>query len=126
MTVAAVALVTLAAACGGSDSRSDGTRVPDAGGGVAAATTATAPSDVGTFGDAVEVAAGAPAAAGGVACDVTRRMLETASEVYLTINAAPPPDQLALVDSGMIEELSAWFEVTADGAVVPAPGRPCS
>ena len=104
LSVVVVALAALAVACGGSDG--DG--------------------DAGSIGDAVEVAAGAPAAASGVACDVTRRMLETASDVYLTINAAPAPNQLALAESGLIDELSAWFEVTADGAVVPAPGSPCS
>jgi hypothetical protein len=104
-----LSLVALAAACGGGET-----------GRPAASTT-----PVGDLGDAVEVAAGAPAAAGGAACEATRQVLETATEAYVLLESAPPANQAALVEAGLVAELSPWFEVRADGSVVAAPGSPC-
>lgn len=88
--------------------------------------TAAPPVDqVGSLGDAVEVAAGAPGRAEDAACTVDRQTLETASELYETLNGSLPPSQIALVDAQLLRELSPRFEITTDGAIVPAPGSPC-
>jgi len=123
----AVVLAVLAAGCAGSDTGAEATPGATV---TAGPTSSIAPptephGDVGSLSDAAEVAAGALAGASSAACDVSRRVLETASEMYLMLNGAPPPNQLALVEEGLIERVSTLLEVTADGAVVPAPASPC-
>lgn len=88
---------------------------------------APAPGDgVGSIGDAVEVAAGAPGDAADAACTVDRQTLELAVETYELLNGALPSTQQELLDAQMIRELSVRFELDADGSVVPAPGSPCT
>ena len=90
---------------------------------------ATAPAagdGVGSLGDAVEVAAGAPGEASDTACTIDRQTLESAVETYELLNGALPTTQQDLLDAQMIRELSVRYEVTADGAVVPGTGSPCT
>jgi hypothetical protein len=90
-----------------------------------AATTAT-PSGAGGIAGAVGVAVDALQGADGAACDADFRTLETASEIYLALNGAPPPSQDALVEAQMLVERSTLFEITAEGAIVAVPGSPCA
>jgi hypothetical protein len=84
------------------------------------------PTDgVGSIGDAVEVAAGAPGEAADAACTLDRQALEAAAETYELLNGAPATSQQELVDAQMIREPSVRFDIAADGTVVPAPGSPC-
>ena len=50
---------------------------------------------------------------------------KTLSELYLALNGSLPPNQDALVEAQILRELSPRFEITAEGAIVPAPGSPC-
>ena len=77
------------------------------------------------IGDAVEVAVGALAGADAAACDLDRRALEDASELYLVLDGSLPPTQSALVEAQILREPSARFEITAEGVIVPGPGSPC-
>lgn len=116
--------VVLIASCGGGSDSSE----PAAGldGDVVAVGDAPAPGDgVGSVGDAVEVAAGAPAEADAAACTADRQTLELAIETYEVLNGIPPADQAVLVTDQLIKEPSLRFEVT-DGVIAPAPGSPCS
>jgi hypothetical protein len=81
---------------------------------------------VGSIGDAVEVAAGAPAEADDSVCVIDLQTLTTASDAYFATNGAEPTSQNDLLDAGLIMELSPRYEITAEGAIVPAPGSPCT
>ena len=131
---AALVLVVVAlAACGsssGSDTSSDGATVDGdevaVGEAPAPVTTPASGDGVGSIGDAVEVAAGAPDDASAAACTIDRQTLESAVETYELLNGALPATQQELLDAQMIREPSVRYEITADGAVVPAPGSPCT
>jgi hypothetical protein len=123
-----VAVATLAA-CGSSDD-SDGGASATMDGDAVAVGAAPLPGDgegdgVGSLGDAVEVAAGAPGQASDAACTIDRQTLETAVETYELLNGALPASQQELLDARMIRELSVRFEVGPDGAVLPAAAGPC-
>jgi len=105
----AIALVALSAACGTSGDGSD-----------------TGPDDaVGSLGDAVEVAAGAPAAAGAQACDLELQMLQTAADTFFALTGSLPTTEQELVDEGLLREPSELFDLTADGELVAVPAGPC-
>ena len=114
MLLSAVAVVMLASACSSADS----------GGPSGDAAPATA-APVGDLGDAVEVMAGAPAAADAAGCDLDRTTLEAAVEMYTLMVGEPPSRQDDLITEGFLRELSPRFELAADGAVVPVPAGPC-
>jgi hypothetical protein len=127
-------LALLVAACGsssndaGSNDAGDSaspTNVPATSAVVAPSSSAPA-GQIGSIGDAVEVAAGAPAQANDAACVADRQTLEAAAEMYLTLNGVEPASQNDLLDAGLIKELSPRFEITPDGVLVPAPGSPCT
>jgi hypothetical protein len=121
-----LALTAALAACGSSG---------DANGADASATldsevavgAAPLPGDgVGSIGDAVEVAAGAPGKADDAACTLDQQTLQSAVDTYELLNGALPTSQQELLDAQMIRELSVRFEVSAEGVIVPAPGSPCA
>lgn len=115
------------AACGSSGASDTSTASASVDGDVVAVGAAPLPGDgVGSIGDAVEVAAGAPGDAGDAACTVDRQTLELAVETYELLNGALPTTQQELLDAQMIRELSVRFEIADDGAVVPASGSPCT
>jgi hypothetical protein len=89
------------------------------------ATSATAPAEIGDLGDAMEVAAGAPAEADAGACELERDVVESAIEMFAALTGAPPVSEDELVSEGMLVEPSTRFDLAADGTVVPAPGSPC-
>ncbi len=135
-----VAVAALAACGSSSDTGTNDTGASDAGTiaasasvdgdvvavGAAPAPAPVAPGDgVGSIGDAVEVAAGAPGEAGDVACDVDRQTLQTAVETYELLNGALATSQAELVEAQMIREPSVRFDIDPQGAIVPAPGSPC-
>jgi hypothetical protein len=76
------------------------------------------------IGDAIEVAAAAPAEATGEACAIERRTLATAVEAFWAMNGVPPTSQDELVGS-FLREASQGFEIGAEGAVEAIPGGPC-
>jgi hypothetical protein len=45
--------------------------------------------------------------------------------LYLALNGSPPATQQTLVEAQILTEPTARFEITSDGAIVPAPGSPC-
>lgn len=122
ITLTTVAIIVSACGSTGDDASSTSA------GGTAAGATATtaAPAQVGSIGDAVEVAAGAPSAAEGAACVADKTTLTSAVELYVLLEGTVAGSQQALVDAELIQELSPWFVVTPQGEVVPAPGSPCS
>lgn len=119
-----IAVASTLSACGSGDGAGDAAGV-DASAVDASAVTADPPAGLGGIGDAVQVAVGALAGADTAACDLDRRMLEDASELYLALNGSLPATQQALVEAQILTEPSARFEITADGVIVPAPGSPC-
>lgn len=104
-----VAVGTAPLPAGGGES--DGGGGGDGGGGIASA---------------IGVAVGALDEADDVACTLDRQILEAATESYEILNGALPTSQQDLLDTQMIRELSVRFEISAEGAVVAAPGSPCS
>jgi hypothetical protein len=122
-------LALFAGACGSSSSNADDSASPAS---VPAASAVVAPissapaGQVGSIGDAVEVAAGAPAQANDAACVADRQTLEAAAEMYFTLNGAEPASQNDLLDAGLINEPSPRFDFAPDGVLVPAPGSPCT
>lgn len=118
---------TIFAACGSSGGSDAGSASATVDGAIVAVGAAPFPGDgVGSIGDAVEVAAGAPGDAADVACTIDRQTIETAVEAYEVLNGTRPTTQQELMDAQMIRELSVSFEVDADGVVVPVPGSPCN
>jgi hypothetical protein len=130
--LAALVLATVATFAGCASSDDTGPDTADDGaaatvdGDVVAVGPAPVPGDaVGSLGDAVEVAAGAPGQAADAACTIDRQTLESAVETYELLNGSRPTSEQELVDAQMIREPSERFEITADGVVVPAPASPC-
>jgi hypothetical protein len=125
-----LAAVATLAACGSSndaDTSTASARVDGDVVAVGAAPAPTPPSDgVGSIGDAVEVAAGAPGEAGDAACAADRQTMVTAIETYELLNGVSPTSQQELLDAQIIRELSVRFEITPEGALVPGPGSPCT
>lgn len=107
-TVIGLAFVFAVAACGGSSSSSN-----------------PAGERVGSLGDAIEVAAAAPAQADAAACRLDRATIEAAVEMYATLNGADPTSEDDLVEEQLIREPSALHDVSPDGHVVAAPGTGC-
>ena len=130
---AALVLATVAtlAACGSSGDADTSSASATVDGAVVAVGDAPAPAPapgdgVGSIGDAVEVAAGAPGDAEAAACTVDRQTLDTAVETYELLNGALPTSQQELLDAQMIREMSVRYEISPEGVVVPAPGSPCT
>jgi hypothetical protein len=121
-----IAVATLAA-CGSSGDPADGAGSATVDGDAVAVGAAPFPGGgTGGLGDAVAVAAAAPGEASDAACTLDRQTLESAVEAYALLNGQPPASQQELLDSQMIRELSERFDVSAEGAVMPAPAGPCS
>lgn len=80
----------------------------------------------GGIGGAIEIAAGAPGEADAAACDIDRRTLETASQMYEALTGAPPASQTDLIDRQLIQELSPRFEISDGGSVVAIATGPCA
>ena len=59
-----------------------------------------------------------------LACDTDRAVVEQALEAYTMIEGRAPADQASLVPD-YLRKPSELYDVTADGALVPAPGSPC-
>ena len=110
LRAAFIGLVFVVSACGGS---------PDS-------PAATNAERVGSLGDAVEVAAGAPARATEVACGLDRSTLEAAIELYEALHGSRPTGEDVLLGEGLLRELSELHDLTADGDVVPAADSGCS
>ncbi len=124
-----IATATLAA-CGSSSTTDTGGATASVDGDVVAVGAAPAPTPpgdgVGSIGDAVEVAAGAPGEASVASCAVDHQTLQMAVETYELLNGALPTSQQELVDARVIQEPSVYFEITPEGALVPGPGSPCT
>ena len=99
---AVVALSMAVIGCGSADGGSDGLR------------------------GAMEVAAGAPAAASAAGCDLDRSALAAAIEVFVALNGEPPTSEQDLVDAQMIVEPTENYDVDGDGEIVAQPGSPCA
>jgi hypothetical protein len=80
----------------------------------------------GSLGDAVEVAAGALGDADVAACSADHQTIQTAVDAYELLNGALPASQQELLDAQLIREPSVRFEISPEGAVVAAPGSPCT
>ena len=131
-----VVLVTVTAAltaCGSSDDSDSVASSATVDGTVVAVGTAPLPGDavgsvndaVGSISDAVEVAAGAPAQAEAAACGVDRQTIETAVELFAATTGAAPTSEQDLVDAGILHDVTAGWDLAADGSIVPAPGGAC-
>lgn len=120
--LAVIAVASMLSVCGSSSGDSAGDQVAGAD---ASAVTTDPPAEPGGIGGAVQVAVEGLAGADAAACDLDHRMLEDASQLYLALNGSLPATQDALVEAQILTEPSARFEITADGAIVPAPGSPC-
>jgi hypothetical protein len=121
--VVTLVLTVAAAACGGGSSATPA--APTASSLPAMADTVVA-QEIGSIGDAVEVAAGAPTQANSAACDIERQTFELASDAYLALTGAPASTQQDLVDQGLLREPSLLLDVAADGTIIPAAGSPCT
>ena len=75
---------------------------------------------------AVEVAAGAPAAASDAGCVLDRSALAAAIEVFIALEGEPPTSEQDLVDAQMIAEPTDSYDVDVDGEIVAEPGSPCA
>ncbi|HUS43103.1 MAG TPA: hypothetical protein VMY16_10580 [Ilumatobacteraceae bacterium] len=127
-----VLVVATLAACGSSnDTDTKSTSATVESGAVAVGDAPAPPAapasgdDVGSIGDAVDVAAGAPGEAEATACTIDRQTLESAVETYELLEGAVPSSQQELLDAQMIGEQSVRYDISADGVVVPAPGSIC-
>jgi hypothetical protein len=118
LAVVLTAALVATSACGGDDQAPTAAASPPS--------PSTVPVRVGSIGDAVEVAAGAPGDAGAAACTTTEQTLTMAADAFLALEGAAPADQQALVEAGLVREPSPWFEITADGVVAAVPGGPCA
>lgn len=122
-----LAVVASLTACGSSGDTDSGVGFATVDGDLVAVGDAPLPdAGVGSLGEAVEIAAAAPGDAADAACTVDRQNLQLAAESYEILNGALPTSQQELLDAQIIRELSVRFEITAEGAVVAAPGSPCS
>ena len=125
--VALLITVTAAlAACGSSGDSDSVANSATVDGAVVAVGAAPLPGDaVGSIGDAVEVAAGAPAQANAVACDVDRQTIEMAVDAFYATTGADPTSEHDLVDAGILQDVVLGWDLAADGSIVPAPGGAC-
>ena len=114
------------AACGASDDSDSTTGAATSDGSIVAVGEAPSPTAGGGIAGAIEVAAGAIDDADDVACTVDRQTLEAAVQSYEILNGALPTSEQQLLDAQMIRELSVRFEISAEGAIVAAPGSPCT
>ena len=124
-----LAIVATLAACGSSGDSDTNSAASTIDAAVVAVGDAPAPAPgdgVGSIGDAIEVAAGAPGEASAAACTIDRQTLDTAVETYELLNGAMPTSQQELLDAQMIREMSVRYDISPEGAVVPAPGSPCT
>jgi hypothetical protein len=125
----AALLLAFTAAFAGCGSSSDGDAGPGAaiidGDTVAVGAAPQPTGDVGAVRDAMEVVAGAPAAANAAACDAERQTLELAVEAYTLLNGAAPGSLDELVEAQIVREPSTLYDVTA-GTVVPNTDGPCA
>jgi len=123
LLVTVTAALTACGSSGDSDSVAGSATVDGA---VVAVGAAPLPGDaVGSIGDAVEVAAGAPAQANAAACDVDRQTIETAVELFYATTGADPTSEQDLVDAGILQDVMVGWDLAADGSIVPAPGGAC-
>lgn len=114
------------AACGSSGDSDSVANSATVDGAVVAVGAAPLPGDaVGSIGDAVEVAAGAPAQANAVACDVDRQTIEMAVDAFYATTGADPTSEQDLVDAGILQDVVLGWDLAADGSIVPAPGGAC-
>ncbi|TFH15225.1 MAG: hypothetical protein E4H05_08525 [Acidimicrobiales bacterium] len=121
-----VGLAALLSACGSSSTDTTDAAADQPIDGVESSAATTAAPAGGGIAGAVQVAVGALQGADDAACELDHRALEGASELYLALNGSLPPNQDALVEAQILRELSPRFEITAEGAIVPAPGSPCA
>ena len=92
----------------------------------AADVTATASKAVGgAAGQAIGAADSIPAASA-EACAVERRTLEVAAEAYVLMEGTAPQSEAQLMTDQYLISESPFFDVTADGTIVPAPGSGCT
>jgi len=126
LVVLLIAVTAALAACGPSDDSDVGAGSATVDGAVVAVGAAPLPGDaVGSIGDAVEVAAGAPAQANAAACDIERQTIGTAVELFYATTGADPTSEQDLVDAGILQDVMVGWDVAADGSIVPAPGGAC-
>lgn len=124
--VAVIGVAALVSACGSSSGDATDSPAAATNPAVDAPAPTTAPAaPAGGIAGAVQVAVDGLAGADTAACDLDHRMLEDASELYLALNGSLPSTQNALVEAKILTTLSPRFEITPDGAIVPAPGSPC-
>jgi hypothetical protein len=122
--VAALLALTACGSSNDSDTTAGGATAD--GDAVAVGAAPTAPSGAGNLGDAVKVAAGAVDDATAAVCPIDRQTLETAVDAYELLNGELPTSQQELLDAQLILEVSVRYDITAEGAVVPAVGSPCT
>jgi hypothetical protein len=60
------------------------------------------------------------------ACVQEKSTIEKAVQAYTLLNPDTPVSEAAMVTSGYIHEESKLMDLTADGAVIPAPGTVCA
>ena len=122
-----LALAAAVAACGSSGDASGTDASATVDNAEVAAGAAPLPGDgVGSIGDAIEVAAGAPGEADDTACTLDQQTLQSAVDTYELLEGALPTSQQELLDAQMIRELSVRFEINAEGVIVPSAGSPCA
>lgn len=123
LLITVTAAVAACGSSGGSDSQA-GTATVD--GTVVAVGAAPLPGDaVGSIGDAVEVAAGAPDQANDAACDIDRQTIEMAVDAFYATTGADPTSEQDLVDAQILQDVVLGWDIAADGSIVPAPGGAC-
>lgn len=95
--------------------------------GCGGSSSSTTPSGerVGSVGDAIEVAAGAPGQANAAACTLDRSTLESAVDLYATLNGAHPSSEDDLLTAQLIREPSTLHDIDPTGHVVAAPTSGC-
>jgi len=126
LVVLLVTVTAALAACGSSGDADSVAGSATVDGAVVAVGAAPLPGDaVGSIGDAVEVAAGAPAQANAAACDVDRQTIETAVELFYATTGADPTSEQDLLDAGILQDVMVGWDLAADGSIVPAPGGAC-
>jgi len=126
LVVLLIAVTAALAACGSSGDSDVGAGSATVDGAVVAVGAAPPPGDaVGSIGDAVEVAAGAPAQANSAACDIDRQTIGMAVDAFYATTGADPTSEQELVDAGILQDVVLGWDLAADGSIVPAPGGAC-
>jgi len=92
----------------------------------AADVTATASNAVGGAADQAIGAADSIPAASAEVCAVERRTLAAAVDVYFAQHGPAAITEAALVEDELLRTEVEFFDVTADGTIVPAPGSGCT